>query len=54
MKGGINLATVENVAMLAADTARSRMYLQVLEKEKLFPEHCVVFGTDMSTGGGTG
>lgn len=44
------MTVVKDVAMLAADTARSRMYLQVLEKEGLYPEHCVVFGTNMSTG----
>ena len=46
------MATVENVAMLAADTARSRMYLQMLEQKNLFPEYCVVFGRDISTGVG--
>lgn len=45
------MAIVENVAMLAADTARSRMYLQVLEKEGLCPEQCIVFGMNMSTSG---
>ena len=44
------MTVVKDVAMLAADTARSRMYLQVLEREGLYPEHCVVFGTNMSTG----
>ena len=43
---------VRGVAMLAADTVRSKIYLQIMQKAGLQLEKCIVFGKPLSSGGG--
>lgn len=38
---------LENVAMLASDTARTRAYLQLMGKKSIFPGICIVYTDDL-------
>lgn len=38
---------LKGMAMLAADTARSKAYLQAMERSSLMPERCVVYSQDI-------
>lgn len=46
------MVKMHDVAMLLADTTRSRIYIQELKKAGLSPNNCVVFGDNVSAGGG--
>lgn len=45
------MVKMHDVAMLLADTTRSRIYIQELKKAGLSPNNCVVFGDNVSAGG---